>query len=729
MNFMRMDSQMVITNASNIDTNIAVRAVTLLLALLLLPLSPDMATSTAAAPYQSDLKQSDLNDQSVSPYGQSADHQMLDRLESLPEPPPHAITAPAPTYAPQLQTAPQQPWTGGPRQFVIPPFGRQPDIQFDIEDGRISLVARSAPLRDVLSLLAEKHGLNLVMAQDAVAPITITLNRVTLMDALEAVVSVAGYTWTTHRGIVHVSSISSSNSLTPHVQGRLTRVFELDYVAAIDLDLAIKGMLSPSGRSEVMLSDTQDNRRTREVIVVEDFPAFIHRIEQYVAQVDVSPRQVLIQVHVLQIDLDHSERHGINLENLIRLGGGNIRINTVGLANAVAGQAIFAEINGTDVDALLEALETHTDSETLASPRLVALNGQESRLQVGERLGYRTSTTTETSTQETISFLDVGVVLNVTPRITRDDNVLMYIRPEVSSGQVSESTGLPSESTSEVETNLILRSGQGIVIGGLIQERDTFEETQAPILGNIKGLGHLFKRRSNLRERSEIVFVLVPHILPPGCGPDSWHGDGELISNSNKVHKIDFDQRINCGGNGQYQSGSGATLNGNYQQQNYGNAFPAYNPQPQTIHVSSNDNNANALIGASKLSNRAASLPTQANVVEHGRVGKSLFNRINPFDSRSKRRQHSRSQQANHRQPSATVVQTGFEPGKTSNQVQNSLIPNSPVPNSVAQPGQSPDSSFNQQYQLQIEQQNRSFSRTAGGVSFSFSDKQSKSRR
>ena len=458
---------------------------------------------------------------------------------------------------PQLETEP--------RQFVISPFGKPSDIQIDVVDGRISLVAKGAPLRDVVTLLAEKHGMNLVMAQDGAVPISITLNQVSLMDALEAVVSVAGYTWTTHRGIVHVSSISSSNTLTPHVQGRITRVFELDYVSAVDLDVAIREMLSPSGSSQVMLNDPLDNRRTKEVVVVEDFPAFVHRIEQYVAAIDILPRQVLIQVHVLEVDLDDQNRHGVNFESLMRLGGGNITINTVGLANAVAGQAMFAEINGTDVDALLEALATHTDSETLASPRVLAMNGQESRLQVGERLGFRTNTTTETSTLESINFLEVGVVLNVTPRITREENVLLHIRPEVSSGAVNENTGLPNETTSEVETNLVLKNGQGVVIGGLIQERESFTESKAPFLGDIKLLGGIFRRRVFTTDRSEVIFVLVPHIIPLGCGPEPWQGNGELINNSNKAHRIDFQQQIRC----------------DYAQP----AQPVYGPATQTIHV------------------------------------------------------------------------------------------------------------------------------------------------
>ena len=670
-------------------------------------------------------EEADLLEEDTNP-----DQRVPERLESLPEPIAQPLNGPAPGFPPSQSPGHDPRWQAGPQQFVIPPFGRSPDIQLDVEDGRISLVARSAPLRDVLSLLAEKHGLNLVMAQDAFVPITITLNEVTLMDALEAVVSVAGYTWTTHRGIVHVSSIASNNQLTPHVHGRVTRVFELDYVSAVDLDVAIKGMLSPSGRSEVMLSDSQDNRRTKEAIVVEDFPAFIHRVEQYVAQIDVLPRQVLIQVHVLQVDLDHNERHGINLEQLLRLGSGSIRINTVGLASASSGQAIFAEINGTDVDGLLEALETYTDSETLASPRVIALNGQESRLQVGEKLGFRTSTTTQTSTQENIQFLDVGVVLTVTPRITRDDNVLLHIRPEVSSGQISENTGLPSESTSEVETNLVLRSGQGIVIGGLIQERESFDESQAPFIGNVKVLGHLFKRRSQARERSEIIFVLVPHIISPNCGPDPWYGKGELVANSDKRHKIDFDQNISCGGNGQHEGGNiqmggqfGSQYGGQgYQQYNGYPQQPPYHANPQTIAVPTNSFSANHQAPPHSVANQPKSKPANS----FSRVGNNLFSRIdlNPFDRankslKKKNAARSQAQLANHpsqhqrTQSNAAahraVMQTAYQHEQREQQQAANHLPRRPAQN-----------------RGYAHFQDNSYSRTSGGVSFSFNDKSNK---
>ena len=80
-------------------------------------------------------------------------------------------------------------------------------------------------------------------------------------------------------------------------------MFELDFASATDVDLAVKGLLSPLGQSFISPSSNVDNRRTKEVLVVEDLPGSLERIEQYIWQVDQPPRQVLIETHVLKVEL------------------------------------------------------------------------------------------------------------------------------------------------------------------------------------------------------------------------------------------------------------------------------------------------------------------------------------------------------------------------------------------------------------------------------------------
>ncbi|MCH7687512.1 MAG: type II and III secretion system protein, partial [Planctomycetes bacterium] len=189
-------------------------------------------------------------------------------------------------------------------------------------------------------------------------------------------------------------------------------------------------------------------------------------------------------------------------------------MRTQGFTNAAASPSFFLGIDGTDLDALIEALTTTMDAKTLASPKILVLNGQEARIQIGAQLGYLVTTTTQTSTLQQVQFLDVGVVLRVTPQITDDNQVLMTVYPEVSSGQINEITGLPEEETTEVQTTVMLADGQGMIIGGLIQETDIENQSKIPLLGDLWLVGRLFQRKSVTRQRSEIIIALIPRIVP-----------------------------------------------------------------------------------------------------------------------------------------------------------------------------------------------------------------------
>jgi hypothetical protein len=115
------------------------------------------------------------------------------------------------------------------------------------------------------------------------------------------------------------------------------------------------------------------------------------------------------------------------------------------------------------------------------------------------------------------------VVLRVTPRVTRDGQIVMYVKPEVSSGLVNPDTGLPEEETTEVETNVLLPDGRGMVIGGLIQEKNTDSQSKIAWLGDVWMLGKLFQRKTVSRERVEIIITLLPRIVPPEIPCDSPH--------------------------------------------------------------------------------------------------------------------------------------------------------------------------------------------------------------
>jgi type II secretory pathway component GspD/PulD (secretin) len=217
---------------------------------------------------------------------------------------------------------------------------------------------------------------------------------------------------------------------------------------------------------------------------------------------------------VLKIDLKNAEQHGVNLSRVVDVLGSHIRLQTLGFATPTDSQALFGTFDGSTTNAIIECLQTTTDAKTLAQPRVFCLNGQEATFQVGQKLGFRVQTTTQTSTLQSVNFLNVGVILTVTPRISKDDQILMHIKPELSDGQVDANTGLPSSNTTQVQTDALLPSGRGIVIGGLIQETDNTTINKIPVLGDIWLVGRLFQKRQLVRERAEVVIILVPRIVP-----------------------------------------------------------------------------------------------------------------------------------------------------------------------------------------------------------------------
>ena len=438
-----------------------------------------------------------------------------------PQPPP-GDAQPLPSAAPVFPPAPQP-------MIQIPFGGTQPPSKLQLESAgdRISLTVHRAPLSSVLSLIAQQHGLNIVTADSVDQPVSVTLSNVPLEEALDAILRVNGYRWTRRDNIIFVSPIVSTTPLAAEVQGRRVQVFQLDYVAAADVEKAVQGLLSPTGKAFIIESSPLDRRRTRESIAVEDVPEVLDRIISYIAQVDHPPRQVLIEAKVLQITLSDELQHGINFDQLLQVANTNIKVRTVGFASPTATPSFLLGLDGPELSAIVEALEKTTDAKTLASPKVLAVNGQEARMQIGSRFGYFVTTSTQTSALQSVKFLEVGVVLKVTPTISRDGQILMSVMPEVSTGRINATSGLPEEDTTELATTVLLQDGKGMVIGGLIQETKRDTQSKIPLLGDIWGVGHLFRRINTSRIRSEIIVVLLPRIVPYSCEYKA-HEDFEL---------------------------------------------------------------------------------------------------------------------------------------------------------------------------------------------------------
>lgn len=410
----------------------------------------------------------------------------------------------------------------------VPEFEPNPRIPLDVPDpahrlqvsgqaGKVTVVAKDAAVDQVLDLVAKTHGLNLIASSvGAASRISITLRDVPIEVAIDSIVSIAGLTWVRRDNVILVTPVQGANVI-PQVQNRELRVFELDFAAVEDVQKGVQPLLSSNGKVSVLQSQTTEIRQTRNAVIVEDLPPYVQRVAEYIAQVDIAPRQVLIEARVLQIAITDDYLHGVNLlYNFAGPQGSAISLATKGFANPAASQAFLFTLASDGLNAVVEALETSTDSKTLASPRVLCVNGQEARVQVGGQLGFRVLTTTQTSTLEQVQFLDTGVILRIVPYITRDNQVLLRVSPEVSTGRIN-AQGLPESQVTQVETQVLLPDNQGMVIGGLIQESYSDRQKKIPVIGDIFGVGRLFQRREVDRARTEVVIALLPRIVPYDC--------------------------------------------------------------------------------------------------------------------------------------------------------------------------------------------------------------------
>ncbi len=384
----------------------------------------------------------------------------------------------------------------------------------------VTLSVDGVDVRTVLEMLAKGYGMNILVAPDVTGTVTANVAGLTPEQTLISVARMCGLAIQRDDNVI---LIYPKDNLPR--ESRELRVFSLDFARSEDIEPTVNGLLSPIGSVYSSKADDLDNRKGRESLVVVDTPDVLEQVERYLLQADQAPLQVMIEARVMEIELKDDMEHGVNFEAIF---GGDFRVGGFRLTDNIATSTnpfYFGEISGSDLKALLTLLETTTDAKTLATPRVMVVNGQNAKIQVGQQLGFAVATVTQTSTIQDVRYLDTGVVLNVTPTISRDHRILLQVKPKVSSGEINPDTLLPEETTREVETSVMLDNHQGMIVGGLIQEEDRVVIKKLPWLGDVKHVGKFFQRRETTRARTEIIVALIPHIIDP-C-QDSHYSDDD----------------------------------------------------------------------------------------------------------------------------------------------------------------------------------------------------------
>lgn len=337
------------------------------------------------------------------------------------------------------------------------------------------------------------------------------------------------------------------------------------------------------------------------VVVVRAMPDELRAVAQYLKASQLSvERQVILEAKILEVQLNDSFQSGINWASFSRFLGNPLGIGFVapgttltsasilqngfsatsdtinprtGLrgestlnilpAGAIqasgnnAGSLFGIALQGNNFAAMLNFLETQGTVHVLSSPRIATMNNQKAILKVGtdDFFVTKVSSTVNTSTVGTSTTPDVtlqqffsGVVLDVTPQIDENDNIILHVHPSVTEvttlnrvvnlGQLG-TLNLPLASSNTSETDSVVRgqTGQIIAIGGLMRQATTNDRSQVPIAGNVPVIGELFKNNNRITQKRELVILIKPTIVESGA---SWGSD--LSESQRRIQALDPQQ-------------------------------------------------------------------------------------------------------------------------------------------------------------------------------------------
>jgi type II secretory pathway component GspD/PulD (secretin) len=369
----------------------------------------------------------------------------------------------------------------------------------------VSLSLQDIDIREVMKMLSREHRLNIFVAEGVDAHISLNIYDMDSTEAIELIAESAGFVVENRNGSYFVIEREDAGKFR---QSEIMQVrsFKVQYTSSSDAESILKEYLSSYGS----IKSSQETN----LLIIEDMPQFLDKIETILFQIDREPKQIMIEAKILEISLTDNQSFGLNWAKLFDSSSATGTLGTQGLASTTS-PGLFAQYNNSNVDLVLSALKERGRLRTISTPKLLAMEGLEAETVVGSNIGFRVTTTVNQVTTETIEFLETGIILKVTPSVDRSGRILLDIHPEVSAGVVSDD-GIPSKSTTQVSTRMLVPNGKTVFLGGLIKHSINNTREGVPGLGDLPIIGGLFSNDSKNISSTEIVVLITPRIVDYG---------------------------------------------------------------------------------------------------------------------------------------------------------------------------------------------------------------------
>lgn len=409
----------------------------------------------------------------------------------------------------------------------------------------ISLDFQDVPVRQVLQIIAQVNGFNLVTTDTVNGNVTISLSGVPWDQALDMILKIRGLDKRLEGNILLIAPTEELTAReTQQLQSKQqvqnlaelkSANIEINYAKADEIAVILKtsdgGILSTRGNVTV---DTRTN-----TILIRDTQESIDEARRVINALDIPVKQVLIESRMVTVRDNVDEQLGVRWgftgvgdnnsvsgsiigadsagQGIVPDIGDRLNVNLpVSSAAGSIGFQIANLLDGNILDLELSALEAENKGEIIASPRITVANQQEAYIEQGTEIPFVQATS---SGATSVEFKKAVLSLKVTPHITPDNSIILnlVVTQDTRGDTVSTSTGpAVAIDTQEISTQVLVENGETIVLGGIFQQVSTNDVTKVPLLGDIPYFGNLFKTTSKIEQKRELLIFVTPKIIEEG---------------------------------------------------------------------------------------------------------------------------------------------------------------------------------------------------------------------
>lgn len=435
----------------------------------------------------------------------------------------------------------------------------------------LSLNFQDIEVRAVLQIIADFTNLNVVVSDTVTGRITLRLKNVPWDQALDIIMQTKGLTQRQQGNVIYIAPTAEVTQREKlELEARKQQVelaplrselMQINYAKAADIAKLIKTRSeggSTTGRSTEtsLLSErgqvAVDDRTN--TLLIQDLPERISDIRALVNRIDIPVRQVMIDSRIVIANDDFSKELGVQfggmysaggpktgailggtsagLSNAATSNGGVIANDTTRVTNAANSSladrlGFSAPVTGSPagsialavlgrnylIDLELSALQAEGRGETLSNPRVMTADRKEASIKQGREVPYTAVSNVGGASTNNVSFKEALLELTVTPQITPDKAIIMDIKVTKNevTGEVVQ--GQPVLAKREVSTQVLVRSGETVVLGGVYEQITSESVNKVPFLGDIPGIGRLFRRNASSNTKSELLIFITPQIV------------------------------------------------------------------------------------------------------------------------------------------------------------------------------------------------------------------------